>query len=568
MKNLPTNRPVTGAKRVELRAADLQRAMAHQQKGNVKEAEACYRSLLLVEPNDATVIRLLGLLHLYRGDFIAAIGLFERALRVNPDLVDAHVGLGNAFAAQGKLPAAEAAYNRALKLDSKNLEALNNLGNTLQRMRRFAEAASALRSGISINPKLAELHNNLGNALQAEKNLDEAVAAYREAILLKPDFAQAHNNLGNVLKARNDLPDAVTSYERALALNPRYVEALNNLGNTLHAQGRSAEALLSYGRSLQVKPDQGDAPFYESLVHLTLGDLAQGFAKYEHRWRSDLRSALRPFAQPQWLGDVDLKGKVLLLHAEQGLGDSLHFVRYAPLAAERGATVILEVQPVLKRLLRNVPGVQIVLAKGEPLPAFDLHCPLLSLPYAFRTTLFNIPSPASFLTIPPGQSDFWRDRLAMRPHPRVGLMWTGNPHHLNDRNRSLPLAQLHSLLDGRKGTFYSLQKEYRSDEERLAARQMGIIDLSAEIGDFESTAALVAQLDLVISVDTSMAHLAGSLDRPVWILLPFCPDWRWMLQRTDTPWYPSARLFRQERPADWSRPIRELTAALDSFPIS
>jgi len=505
---------------------------------------------------------LLGLILLGRGEPARAAQLFNRALQVAPDLLEAHIGLGNALAAQGKLREAEAALARALSLDPKNIEALNTLGNCLQAMRRFGEAEAVFRQAIAINPTFAELHNNLGNALQAVNKLDEAVAAFREAIALKPDFPEAYSNLGNMLKARNELPEAEASYRRALELNPRYVDALNNLGNTLFAQGFGDEAIATYRRSQEMQPDQGDAYFYESLAQLGLGNLETGFFQYEARWKSILRHARRLFSQPLWLGEPELKVRTILLHAEQGLGDTLQFSRYAALVAAGGATVFLEVQPALKSLLSGLPGVSAVFAKGEQLPSFDFHCPLLSLPHACRTTLATIPPPGAPLTVSADRATYWQRRLPSGSRPRVGLMWSGNPHHVSDRNRSMSLEDLRPLLAQGGVDFFSLQKDYRSEEERQRAMSLGVNDLSAEIADFDSTAALVAQLDLVISVDTSMTHLAGALDRPVWLLLMFCPDWRWLLHRTDSPWYPRTRLFRQERPGDWAKPVETIEALL------
>ncbi len=544
------------------RANELQKAIAHHQGGRLNEAEIGYRKFIEADPTSAAVFRLLGLAVMGRGDLAQAIVLFEEAIRLTPTFVEAHLGLGNAHAAQGKLPEAEADYGRVLALDPKHLEALNNLGNCLQARRRFDEAESVFRRAIAINPKLAELNNNLGNALQAAKKPDEAIAAFREAIALKPDFPQAHSNLGNMLKAENQLSEAVESYRRALALNPNYIDALNNLANALHAQGLSSEAITTYRRSQELQPAQGDAYFYESLVHLARGDLLEGFAEYEYRWISILRHARRTFAQPIWLGESDLRGRTILLHAEQGLGDTLQFVRYASLAAERGAIVLLEVQPALKSLLTGFPGVQSIFARGDPLPAFDLHCPLLSLPHAFRTTLETIPLPGPSLHVPADRAAHWQHRLPPGPSLRIGLMWTGNLHHVNDRNRSVSLEVLRPLLGQGGVEFYSLHKDYRSADERRLATSLGIVDWAEEISDFENTAALISRLDLVISVDTSMAHLAGALGRPVWLLLPLCPDWRWLLQRPDSPWYPGMRLFRQERAGDWTQPIEAVGAAL------
>jgi len=563
-KTSPPAHTAAAASPAGRRAAELQTAMGHHRGGRLTEAEAGYRKLLHAEPDDAAVLRLLALVMMSRGDWARAVELFERALRRRPEMVAAHLGLGSALTAQGKRLEAEAAFERSLALDPQNLEALNNLGNSRLVRRRFTEAATAFRRALAINPRLPELHNNLGNALQGEKKPDEAIGAFREAIALKPDFPEAHSNLGNMLKAQNQLPEAVAAYRRALELRPGYIEALNNLGNALHASGLSSEAIATYRRSQALQPAQGDAYFYESLVHLALGDLAKGFAEYEGRWKSDLRAGRRDFPQPLWLGEPALTGRTLLLHAEQGLGDTLQFVRYAALAVERGATVVLEVQPALQSLLSRFPGVQAVVAKGDPLPAFDLHCPLLSLPHAFRTTLETIPARAPYLSAAAERVAHWRSRLPRGPRgrPRVGLVWAGNPNHNNDRNRSVPLALLRPLFAPGSADFYSLQKDERSADERQLAAALGMVDLAPELGDFDDTAAALAELDLVISVDTSVAHLAGALGRPVWVLLPLNPDWRWLLRRGDSPWYPSMRLFRQERAGDWTRPVAELAAGL------
>ena len=539
---------------------NLQTALDHHRAGRWQEAEAGYRAVLRTEPHNAPVHRLLGLTALHRGDLALAIRSFTEALRLRPDLVEAHVELGNALAAQGKLADAEAAYRRALAVHPQHLDALNQLGNFLQARRRFTEAATIFHQALTVDPQRPELHNNCGNALQADKNPAAAIAAYRAALALKPDFPEAHNNLGNVLRAEGQLADAIAAYERALALRPNYPDALNNLGNALNALGRTADALAVYRQSQQLQPAHGDAYFYESLALLSLGELAAGFARYEYRWRSELRGAQRVFPQPLWLGDTDLAGKTLLLYAEQGLGDTLQFVRYAALAAARGATVILEVQPALLPLLRGLSGVQTVIAQGDPLPAFDLHCPLLSLPHAFRTTLESIPARVPYLAPSPERAAHWRDRLAAAPRPRIGVMWSGTPHNKNDRNRSVPLELLRPVLAATRAQFHSLQKEYRSPDELRLAAELGIVDHSADLENFDDTAALIAQMDLVITVDTATAHLAGALGAPTWVLLPFAPDWRWLLHRDDTPWYPTLRLFRQTQPGDWAPALTALAA--------
>jgi hypothetical protein len=335
----------------------------------------------------------------------------------------------------------------------------------------------------------------------------------------------------------------------------------------LLALRRFDEALSCYERAAGMRPDFAEAHFHEGCCRLLTGDFQRGWQKYEWRWLlADQRAeARRNFSQPLWTGVQDIAGKTLLLHAEQGFGDTIQFCRYLPLVVERGAKVILEVQPALAALMRTLPCPMQVIVKGEALPAFDLHCPLLSLPRAFGTELTTIPPTIPYLCASAAAATNWRSRLDAMRRPRVGLAWSGSPTHKNDHNRSLALEPLLSALDGIEATTISLQREVRTADAAILLERSNLVRLGEELKDFSDTAALISNLDLVVSVDTAVAHLAGALAKPVWVLLSYNPDWRWLLDRDDSPWYPTARLFRQDESRAWDGVLGRLSSALRHY---
>ena len=348
-----------------------------------------------------------------------------------------------------------------------------------------------------------------------------------------------------------------------LALRPDHAEAYYNRGIALQSMLRLPEALESYRRAVALRPDYALAHWNESLCRLLMGDFEGGWREYE--WRREVREfapQYHDFPRPLWLGEQEVAGRTILLHAEQGFGDTLQFCRYASLLAARGARVILEVQPPLKSLLTRLSGPAMVLAQGEPLPEFDLHCPLMSLPLACGTTLDTVPAAERYLTADPERVAACSARLGNTARPRVGLVWSGNPAHGNDYARSIALVDLLGSLDGAGVTFVSLQKDVRSHDRATLAARADILHCGEELRDFDDTAAWIEAMDLVISVDTSVAHLAGALGKPVWVLLPYAPDWRWLLEREDSPWYPTARLFRQPRSGDWDGVLLAVACAL------
>ncbi len=577
--------------------AALQAAIAHHQAGRLPEAEALYRQILARLPQHPDALHLLGLLAHHLGRHESAVELINQALAVAPNHAPCHCNLGNALQALGRLDEAIASHRRALAINPDFAEAHNNLGNALGARGLPREAAASYAHALAINPDFAEAHNNLGFALAGQGEADRALACLERALALRPDFPEAHNNIGMVLEARGQAEAAIAHLERALALRPEYAEAFNNLGNALLATGRLDAAVSSLRRALALRPDYAEAHnnlgqaleaqgcveeaiasyrqaqalrpelaaahWNEALALLSTGDFASGWPLYEWRWQAvGNRTLVRSFAQPVWRGDAPLAGRTLFLHYEQGLGDTLQMLRYVPVLARRGARVIVEVPPALAAVAATLPGDATVVVEGEPLPAFDVQCPLMSLPLALQTTLASIPDEVPYLAAPEPARMVWRARLGAGTRRRIGLAWSGSAGHTSAmRQRSLPFHELRPLL-AVEADFCSVQKEYREGDLALLAADGRIRDFSAQLADFADTAGLIAQLDLVISVDTAVAHLAGAMGKPVWLLLPFVADYRWMRARADSPWYPTLRLFRQQAFGDWAAVIGEVSAAL------
>jgi hypothetical protein len=348
-------------------------------------------------------------------------------------------------------------------------------------------------------------------------------------------------------------------------VKPDYAEALSNCGMTLRELKRFDEALASYDHALALRPDYAEVHCDKSLLQLLTGDLNSGWQEYEWRWKNKSLGLLkRDFAQPRWLGGNGIKGKTILLHSDQGFGDTIQFCRYVSLVSARGVRVLLEVQPPLQGLMASFTDVAQVISAKDKLPHFDLHCPLSSLPLAFGTRIESIPANVPYLTAPSESVSSWNFTPASRGNLRIGLAWSGRPEHGNDTNRSIPLRSLLQLLDVKAG-FVSLQKDVRPDDATVLKYRSDLVRFGDELKTFSDTAAVISKLDLVISVDTSVAHLAGALAKPVWILLPFVPDWRWLLDREDSPWYPTARLFRQTNPGDWSGVVSRVAVELEKL---
>ncbi len=456
-------------------------------------------------------------------------------------------------------------YEQVLAREPENCRALFLLGFLNAEAKESGRAIELFERCVRLQPALSIAHNALGNAWMAVGDVGAAAAAYRGAIDCPEPCVEAFCNLGSILRKQGLVDEAISLYRRALALKPGFAEAWCNLGVALKELNRLDEAADAYRQALRIKPDMADAHFNEGLLLLLRGDLRAGWQKHEYRWDSEQRASRRQFAQPLWLGASSLAGKTILIHAEQGLGDTLQFVRYLSLVEERGARIILEVQPALKTLVAQRSRAREVFARGEALPRFDVHCPLLSLPLAFGTELQSIPNRGPYLFSPEPQRSTWRELLGASPGPRIGFVWFGNRHHKNDGNRSIPAAAAERFLSDSPVALHCLQVGISAPEDAAVAASPNMVRLTERIADFSDTAALVEQLDLVIAVDTSVAHLAGGMGKPLWVLLPFAPDWRWLLGRGDSPWYPSARLFRQPAPRDWDSVLLSVRGALKEF---
>ena len=401
--------------------------------------------------------------------------------------------------------------------------------------------------------------------LLAPNDPEQALLHFRRALRARPNYADAHSNMGNVLHALDRDEEAMASYVRALAIKPDHPEAYNNLGMALRWLNRDEEAVACFEMAQAIKPDYVDAQLNEGLSRLSLGDYATGWKKYAwRRLTASFSQGKKNPPRPLWLGNWDIAGKAILLHGEQGLGDTIQFSRYVPHVARRGARVILAVQDPLAPLLGEVEGVSVLRAKGESIPPFDCYCPLPSLPLAFATTLETIPADVPYIRAPADRLAKWHPVMEGLGRPRIGLMWTGSQHS-QLRNRSIPLCLLLPLLDLPELHWVALQKEVPENDLPLLASARIATFLGARQSDLADAAAMIAMLDLVITVDTSIAHLAGALGKPVWVLLPFSADWRWLRQRDDSPWYPTARLFRQPALGDWTGVVRQVENAMRQF---
>jgi tetratricopeptide (TPR) repeat protein len=512
------------------------RAVALHQRGELAASEQLYRQILRLQPRHAGALHLLSVIHLHRGELTEALAACEAALAVNPGNAAAHQTQGDALHDLKRYEPAIAAYDRCLALDPRSFVAWSNRGSALLRCRRF----------------------------------DEAVWSYERALALQGNgasrsssrwLANPYLNRGAALQELGRFDAALESFDRAIAADPALAPAHANRGCTLDCLGRPQEALSSCERAIALSPDYPAAHLNRAMTLLRIGRFPEGWAEYEWRWRNTESALFRDrrwSSVPLWLGREPLAGKTILLHAEQGHGDTLQFCRYARLVGERGARVVLEVHPALTRVMRRLEGVAQVISQDEPAPDVDFQCPLMSLPLACGTTLETIPSGQRYLTGEPELIERWRARLGERRGFRVGLVWSGGfrpnePEYWSANARRNIASERLIELEHPRIEYVSLQKEHPAEGGGLC-----LVDQTHELSDFAETAALIESLDLVISVDTATAHLAAALGKPTWILSRFDGCWRWMLGRSDSPWYPSVRLFRQQAPGAWDEVVRQV----------
>jgi tetratricopeptide (TPR) repeat protein len=572
----------------------LSAALAQHRAGNLPLAETLYREILAAAPDAADAWHLLGALCFQANRPEEAVTAIERAIRLNPTNADyyshlgaaygalkqhdpaienlrravrlapqsatAHYNLGTALRNAERIEDAVASFRHAVAADPKAAEAHYNLANALRDLRRYEESEASYRAALAVRPNYVKALVNLGSVLNELRRRDEAVETLRSAISIEPRHARAHLNLGGVLRDWGRFDEAIVELETAAALDPNSAEAQNNLGTAYQTRAEFDRAWACYQRALALDPTLPDTHFSHATHLLRRGELQAGFEEYEWRWKCKSFSS-RGFAQPRWDGGT-LEGKTVLLYAEQGLGDTLQFVRFAQNAKQRGGKVIVECHAPLLKLLAGTPGIDQLIAFNTPLPEFDVHSPLMSLPGVLRLAEDELWW-GPYLAVDPQRAEKWRQQLAAIHGFRVGLCWQGNPQHLFDMQRSIPLAKLAPLAAIPGVQLISLQKEIGS--EQIAGCSFPVHQLGESLdadGAFLDTAAVLQQLDLVIAVDTAVAHLAGALGVRVWIPLSAHGDWRWMSERRDSPWYPSARLFRQRQLDAWDDVVAELAAEL------
>ena len=547
-------------------AQALQEAVALHRQGRLRAAEKLYARVLKAAPDNFDALHLLGSLKAQAGQMGDALRLISAATKINPRAPDALVNLANVLHALKRDADALDCLDKALAISPGDLHALQNRGSALLALNRPQEALNSFEQVVQREPRNGEALLNRGVALATLNRHVEALADFDAALRAAPGQPDVLFNRGNALMQLDRQPEAIAAFDRVLAAIPTHTRAWNNRGRALEALNRHEEAVASFGKAIALQKDYADAHFNQALALLTVGDLKRGFTQYEWRWqRSGMSDARRGYGRPLWLGEFPLGHKTILLHAEQGLGDTLQFVRYAPLLARAGARVVLEVQPELKALLSRLDGVASCHARGETLPAFDLHCPLGSLPLAFKTEPATIPADIPYLRADGERVAKWRPAIEALPGKRVALAWAGHIRHANDRNRSIDLAQLEPLLALDGISFVSIQRELREKDAALLARYPNVSHLGGELADMADTAAVTALVDLMIAVDTSVVHLAGAMGRPLWVMLPFAPDWRWTISSEHSPWYPQARLLRQPAAGDWQSVIAKLRDELATF---
>ena len=569
-------------------------AMALQQQGKNTEAIGHFQQVLAIQPNHAETHLRLAIARHQEKQYDAAITHYQRAIALQPNLpsahnnlavvlqeqgkyelslthvkqaiaqqpnyVEAHYNLGNILRSMGKLEEAVGAYQQAIALKQNYVEAYYNLGNTLGELENWSEAIAQYQKAIALRPNYAKAHNKLGTVLRKQGNLERALISYQKAIAIKPNYSDAYYNLGITFGQQEKFDTAIKYYQQAIALNPD-PEIYNNLAVTFQKQRKITEAIANYQRAIELRSDYAEAHKNLGMALLLSGEMQQGLAELEWRWQCGTfakEKSAYDLGKPLWDGG-DLQGRKILLYSEQGMGDAIQFIRYVPLVKEKGASVIVECQKPLLRLFQTVPEIDRVVERGTELPEFDVQASLMTLPHILGTTLDNIPAQIPYLQGGAGETPAPRENQETL---KVGIVWGTKSGHPTAKDRSCKLSDFSPILEIKDITFYSLQKGEQV-AEIAALRQDNLINLDEQLQDFADTAAAIAQLDLIITVDTAVAHLAGALGKATWVLLPFVPDWRWMLDNSDTPWYPTMRLFRQEKAKDWSEVFVSVRKALE-----
>jgi tetratricopeptide (TPR) repeat protein len=545
-------------------AETLMLAVQYHQAGHFYQAEQLYRNILQSDPRHVDALQLLGLVAYSTGRSDLAVQYLREALRHKPEYAAVRNNLCNILTQQGLLDEAIAGYREAIRLKPDYFEAHNNLGIALLQQGDAEASAACCREAIRLRPDYAEAHNNLGNALKHLGAYDQAWACYQQAIRIRPSCVEGYDNLGILLMEQGNFEAAIPWYRQALSLDPNFVQAHYNLGATLASLGRRSEASACYDRALHVRPDYAEAHAGRAFLWLQEGDFERGWPEYEWRWKSKLFK-MPAWGRPVWDGSP-LAGRTILLHPEQGLGDIIQFIRYASLVKEAGGTVLMSCPPALGPLLQSCPGIDRLVGLGPELPHFDVHAPLMSLPAIFKTTLATIPAKVPYLFADPELIVQWRRQLDGNGVLKIGIAWQGNSKYKEDRLQSIPLIHFAPLATLPHVRLFSLQKGPGVDQLPEATKRFPITELGSRLdeaaGAFMDTAAVIKNLDLVVTADTAIAHLAGALDVPVYLALSCCPDFRWLLDREDSPWYSTMRLFRQRQLGNWAEVFERIVAEL------
>ncbi|MDY0101273.1 MAG: tetratricopeptide repeat protein [Bacilli bacterium] len=611
-----------------LNKQQLNKAIKLHQSGELDKAAAIYKSILKEEKDNFDALHLLGTIALRKEQWHEALTLFDKAILVAPDYAQAYSNKGMALVELGLLDEALESYNLAIAIKPKYANAHYGKGIVLRKLKHPNDSLQSYTKAIEIEPNNAEYLFKQGVILGELKQFDEAIKSYKKAININPDLADAYYNIGNILKELEEFSHALQNYDKAIFIQPDHENAYFNRGVILTILDRFDEALISYNKAISLKPNWADAYFKQALVlselnrldealishdkamsfgvdnakayykkgfflkslkrfdealenydHaitldpnypktylnkamllLLLGDFKKGFELYEWRFKKD-----HHFSQPLWLGEESLKGKTILLYNEQGLGDTIQFCRYAKQVVDLGAKVILQTQQSLIGLLRGLNGISEFVTEGSVLPPFDYQCPLLSLPHALNTTIDTIPNNTAYLFSDKDIVDIWRDRIGIKTKLRIGIAWSGNAKHMNDHNRSIVLGDFIEKLP-KNYEYISLQKEIQDSDKKTLLVNPQIKHFEDSINDFSDTAAICELVDIVISVDTSIAHLSAAMGKQTWILLPYIPDWRWLLDRKDSPWYSSAKLYRQDKTRVWTSVLEQIKSDLLKLP--
>ena len=533
--------------------------------GNYHEAVELLTRAIAGDPLSAESHNTLGLVFESLGDVEQALNAYQKAVSVQPDYAEAYHNMAIALLTQRRYAAAVQQCRKAVSLKPDYAEAYNTMGFALEKQQRYAEAIESYEQAVRLKPDYAEAHNHLGVVLNKLGRSVEAIESYRLALRADPDYAEVYNNLGIALKDREQFAEAIRNFEQALRLDPDFAEAHYNLANSLRDQGRCAEALAGYKRAVQLKPDYAEAHWNMSLTFLLSGDFEEGWKRYQWRRIADpkTRSHCERSGRRRWAGE-SFAGRRLFVHCEQGLGDNIQFIRYLPMIKARGGSVFLETLKPLIGLLRGFPGIDDLVEYNpdeKSSVSFDVFTSLLDMPNVFGTTLESIPAEVPYIHADRARVEYWRTKIP-QPGFKVGLVWAGSPAHGNDRYRSCRLECFAPLTKIGAVRLYGLQAGEAAAQMDELAGTMPVTNLSKDFKDFTDTAAAIENLDLVISVDTSVLHLAGAMGKATWALLPFAPEWRWMLNRQDSPWYPTMKLFRQDTWNGWDGVFRRVAEEL------